>query len=151
LRQAALQSPRPSLPDYGQAERENNHQEALYAEYRRLDKQGFFFKGKAKEAFAAAEAYDWKHLNALRDYDDAEKYLRGVLRERYDPKKLPVAMWTEQRAAKIVEQDALNREYHALEIETKNVEQIKRSVADILRADSPEPARVPQRLRGIEL
>jgi hypothetical protein len=120
-------------------------QEALYAEYRRLDKQGFFFKGKAKEAFAAAEAYDWKHLNALRDYDDAEKYLRGVLRERFDPKKLPIAMWTEERAAKIAEQTTLNREYRTLEAETKNVEQIKRSVTEILRVDSPEPARAKKR------
>jgi hypothetical protein len=42
--------------------------DALYAEARKLDTQSLIFKGKAKDALKKAEDYDWKHLNALNDY-----------------------------------------------------------------------------------
>jgi hypothetical protein len=128
----------------------HNKQTALYDEYRRLDKQGFLFKGKAKEALATAEAYDWKYLNELQDYENAEKYLRGVLQDRYDPKKLPpITMGQEQREAKIAERAALTLEYNKLKTETQKVEQIRRSVADILHSDEPKPTRTKS--RGMEL
>jgi hypothetical protein len=59
--------------------------DALFAEAHKLDTQSLIFKGKAKEARKKAEDYDWQHLNALNDYNEAEKYLRGVLQKRFDP------------------------------------------------------------------
>ena len=97
--------------------------EALWAEYKRLNDQGFLFKGKAKKALEAAEAYDWKELNALQDYDNAEKYLRDVLQERFDPKKFPpITKWREELSIKTAESAALYREYKTLRDETVKLE-----------------------------
>jgi hypothetical protein len=153
-------------------------QDALYAEYKTLSQQGLFSKGKANKALEAAEDFSWKHLNALQDYENAEKYLRGVLQKRFDPgrmasrrvlesangsiadssadqpKKLPpIDMWRKELAAKTAERDVLYREYENLKSETQNVEQIQRSVKDILHSDTTEhlPERTGQKTWGMEL
>ena len=123
--------------------------DALYAEYKTLSQQGLFSKGKAQKAFEAAESYEWKHLNALQDYDNAEKYFRGVLQGRFDPKKLPIAKWREELSAKTAERDSLYREYTSLKDETQKVEQIRRSVREIIQSESSE--RKPKQTRGMEL
>jgi len=123
--------------------------DALWAEYKQLNDKGFLFKGKAQKALEAAEAYDWKELNALQDYDNAEKYLRDVLQDRFDPKKSPpITKWREELAAKTSESAALYQEYKTLRDEILKVEKIKRSVAEILHSD--EPKRIPQKSRGME-
>jgi hypothetical protein len=105
---------------------------------------------KVQKALDAVNDYRETHRPELAMYDNAERYLRDVLQERFDPKKLsPITKWQGDLAAKIAGKDALYREYYALKNETQKVEQIKRSVADILRSDAPE--RAPQKSRGVEL
>jgi hypothetical protein len=123
--------------------------DALYAEYKTLSQQGMLSKGKAKKALEAADAFEWKHFNDLQDYDNAEKYLRSVLQGRFDPKKLPVAKWREELTSKTTERDSLYREYNSLKTQTQKVEQIRRSVTDIMRDESRERTR--QKSQGMEL
>ncbi|MFP3152948.1 MobA/MobL family protein [Lachnospiraceae bacterium ZAX-1] len=123
--------------------------DALYAEYQTLSQQGLFSKGKAQKALEVAEAFNWKHLNALQDYDNAEKYLYDILQGRFDPKKLPITKWREELTAKTAERDSLYRQYDSLKNETQKVEQIRRSVAEIMREESWE--KKPQKSRGMEL
>ena len=61
----------------------------------------------------------------------------------------PITKWQGELSAKTGEKDALYREYYALKDETTKVEQIKRSVAEIMQAESP--GRKPARSRGVEL
>jgi hypothetical protein len=111
---------------------------------------GLLAERKARKALEAANEYRETHRAELAMFGAAEEYLRGVLRERFDPKKLPpTTKWTEERDAKTAERAALCREYETIKAETRNVEQIRRSVADILRADSSE--RAPRKARGAEL
>jgi len=85
-------------------------------------------------------------------FDAAEKYLRGVLQERFDPKiRPPITMWKNQLAEKISESKALTREYNTLKDETYKIEQIRASVKTILHNDTPQPERTPQKSRGAEI
>ena len=123
--------------------------DALWAEYKRLNDKGFLSKGKAQKALEASEAYDWKHLNDLQNYDNAEKYLRDLLQSRFNPKKSPpITKWQEELTAKTAESAALYRDYKKLKDETAKVEKIQRSIKDILHSDEPE--RAPQKSRGAE-
>ena len=83
-------------------------------------------------------------------FDNAEKYLRDVLQERFDLKKLPpISKWRDELTEKTTEKNTLYREYHSLKDETARVEKIKRSVTEILRGETPE--RAPQKSRGMEI
>jgi hypothetical protein len=123
----------------------------LYAEYQTARKEkGFFAERKAQKALDAANEYYQSHSVELAMFDNAEEYLRGVLQGRFDPKKLPpTAMWQNELSKKINEKSVLYREYYALKDETKKVEQIKRSVMDILHSDAPK--QTPTRMRGLEM
>jgi len=125
--------------------------ENLYSEYGAAKKEkGIFAKRKAKKALEATNEYHETHHSELFQFDAAEEYLRDVLQKRFDPKKLPpITMWQNERAAVIAEKKALYQEYHALKEETKKVEQIKRSVENILHSDAPE--RMPTQARGVAL
>jgi hypothetical protein len=124
--------------------------EKLYAEYSAIkNDKGFIAERRAKKALAAANEYHEEHRAEIAMFDKADEYLRGVLQKRFDPKKLPIAKWQNERAEKTAERAALYGEYEKLKTETQKVEQIKRSVTDILRSDSPE--RTPQKSRGVAL
>ncbi|MDR0288397.1 MAG: hypothetical protein LBI03_11925 [Clostridiales bacterium] len=83
-------------------------------------------------------------------FDAAEKYLRGVLQGRFDPKKLPpITKWRDELDAKTADKETLYREYEKLKGETTNVEKIKRSVTEILHSETLE--RTPKRTQDIEL
>jgi len=125
--------------------------ESLYSEYKAAEKEtGIFAKRKAQKALDAANEYRYNHSPEPAMFDNAEQYLRGVLQKRFDPKKpLPITKWQEERAVKTAERAALNREYETLKTETQKVEQIKRSVGDILKAESSE--RTQMQTRGKEL
>jgi hypothetical protein len=129
----------------------HNQYDRLYSEYETLSKQtGLFVKSKAEKALKAANDYCEEHRPELAMFKNAEEYLRDVLQDRYDPKKNPpISMWQEQRAAKIAERTALTLEYKKLKDETQKVEQIKRSVADILHSDTPE--RTQRKSQGVEI
>jgi chromosome segregation ATPase len=111
--------------------------DALFAEAHKLDSQSLIFKGKAKAASEKAEAYEWRNLNALQDYDAAEKYLRGVLQKRFDPAKLPTAKWRQERETLAQELGGLNTEYEILKEQVREVELIRKYAADVHRAVEP--------------
>ena len=123
----------------------------LYSEYDAAKKEkGFFAERKAQKALDAVNEYREDYRPQLAMFDNAEKYLRDVLQERFDPKKLPqITMWREELTTKNAEVNALYREYVKLKDETTKIEKIKRGVADILHSD--EPKQTPQKSRGMEL
>ena len=72
-------------------------------------------------------------------FDNAEKYLKGVLQTHFDPKKLPpVAKWKAETEKVTAERSGLNRQYNALKDEVKEAEQIRKSVYSILRQEQRE-------------
>jgi Lon protease-like protein len=111
--------------------------DTLLAEAHKLDTQSLIFKGKAKEALKKAEDYDWKHLNALQAYDEAEKYLRGVLQKRFDPKNIPVAKWRQERETLAREKGGLNTEYAVLKDRIAEVEHIRKYAEEVQRTINP--------------
>ena len=123
----------------------------LYSEYEAAKKEkGFFAERKAQKALDAANEYYNDYRPQIAMFDNADKYLRGVLQERFDPKKLPpISKWRDELAAKLAEADTLYREYSKLKDETAKVEKIKRSVKDILHSDTQRTQ--PTRAQGMEL
>ena len=116
--------------------------DALYADYTAARKEtGLFAERKAQKALNAVNSFYEDNRAGLTLFDAADKYLRGVLQDRFDPKKLPpITMWRDELTAKTAEQKAMYREYQMLKSETQKVEQIRRSVAEIVRSDSRERA-----------
>jgi hypothetical protein len=132
--------------------RQKAHYEKLYAEYKTARKStGFFAERKAQKALYAARDYYESNRAEIALHDAAERYLRDVLRERFDVKKLPpITKWKEERAAKTAERKSLHADYCRLRDEVKNVEAIKRSVEQLTRADEPK-REAQQRKRSYEI
>ena len=83
-------------------------------------------------------------------YEAAEKYLRGVLQERFDDKKLPpVTKWKAEVVRLTAERSKLNQRYYALKDEIKEAEQIRKSVYSIVNAERREQQ--PRRAQDMEL
>jgi hypothetical protein len=124
---------------------------ALYAKYQKLESQGLFAKGKAKKALEAAETYDWQYLNELQDFDKAEKYLCGVLLERFDPKKLPpMTAWKRELDGLLAEKHNIQIEYDALNERVKSAEAIRRFAEQAMRGED-DKVRTKARSHGQEL
>jgi hypothetical protein len=123
----------------------------LYAAYEETKKAtGVFAERKAQKALEAANEFYEANRTGLTLFDTAEKYLRGVLQERFDPKKLPpISAWEKQLAGKLAEKDALYQQYYKLKDDTYKIEKIRASVKAILHNDAPE--QTPSRTRGMEI
>jgi hypothetical protein len=124
----------------------------LSAEVKTIEKSGgLFAKSKADKARRSAQEYYETHRAEIDMFRAAERYLKGVLQSRYDPKKLPpIKSWTDKRTALLSERAALNRKYETLKSETLNVEKFKRSVDEIMRPAAPEPERQKSHNRSYE-
>jgi hypothetical protein len=125
--------------------------EKLYAQYEATKKAGGFgAERKAQKALAAANDYYETHRNEIAMYDKAEQYLKGVLQEHFDPKKLPpIKKWKAEIERLTAERGKLNQRYYALKDEVKEAEQIRKSVYSIMRQEQQE--RQPRRARDMEL
>ena len=119
----------------------------LYAEYTSAKKEtGLFAERKAQKALEAANDFYEANRAGLTLYDAAEKYLRGVLQKRFNPKMLPpITKWKEELTEKTNAKESLYREYYSLKDETYKVEKIRASVKEILHSDEPE--RITQRTK----
>ena len=81
-------------------------------------------------------------------FENAEKYLKGVLQQHFDPKKLPpVTKWKAEIEKLTAERKRLDYDYSILRNEVKEAEQIRKSVYSILRQEQRE--RQPRRVQGI--
>ena len=121
----------------------------LYSLYESARKEtGILAERKAQKALADANAYYDVNSADIILCRAAERYLKDVLQERFDPKKLPpMTKWREELSAKTAERAALNRDYLALKDETRKVERIRRGVGEIMRSEAP--GRVTTRARGV--
>ena len=112
--------------------------EKLYAQYRQIKKAGGFgAERKAQKALDAANSYYHAHDTEIVLFEAAERYLKDVMQERFDPKKLPpIRKWESERDKLKAERQQLSREYDRLKNEVKEVEQIRRNVQNVLREES---------------
>jgi hypothetical protein len=118
--------------------------DTLYSKYTAAKNEtGFLAERKAKKALDDANSFYEANRAGLTLFDAADKYLRGVLQEHFDPKKLPpITMWRKELADKMGERDGLSREYNKLKEETAKVEQIKKNVAEIMKSEAPKQTAV---------
>jgi len=114
--------------------------EKLYAQYTAIKKAGGFgAERKAQKALAAANDYYETYRNEITMYDKAEKYLRDVLQEHFDPKKLPpIKKWQAEIVKLTAERGKIEQRYYALREEVKEAEQIRKSVYSIVRQEQRE-------------
>jgi hypothetical protein len=112
---------------------------ALNAEAKTAEKAtGLFAKSKAEKAHNTAQNFYEIHRAEIDLFQAAEKYLRGVLQSRYDPKKLPpITKWQEERETLRKKKGGLNTEYAALKDEIREVEIIRRYAEEVQRAMNP--------------
>jgi hypothetical protein len=124
----------------------------MSAEVKTIEKAGgFFAKSKTDKARRSAQSYYETHRAEIDLFRAAERYLKGVLQSRYDPKKLPpIKAWTDERITLLTERAALNRKYETLKSETLNIEKLKRSVDEIMSPEAPKQERSRTRNRGCE-
>jgi len=125
--------------------------EELYSVFTAARKgKGFLAERKAQKALSAANEYHEARRSELAMFDSAEQYLRDILQERFDPKKLPpITVWEKELAEKLATKDALYRDYYALKDEIYKVEKIRAGVKAILHNETPE--RTVQKSQGVEL
>ena len=112
--------------------------EKLYAQYRQIKKAGGFgAERKAQKALDAANSYYHAHDTEIVLFEAAERYLKDVMQERFDPKKLPpIRKWESERDKLKAERQQLSHRYSTLKDEVKEVEQIRRNVQNVLREES---------------
>ena len=73
--------------------REWHKYDKLYSEYTAARKEkGLFAERKAQKVLDTANNFYEFNCTELTLFDAADKYLRSVFRERFDPKKLPPIM-----------------------------------------------------------
>jgi hypothetical protein len=111
----------------------------LYADYDTAKKEtGLFAKSKKEKARLAVTDFYETYRSEIEMFRTAEKYLKGVLQKRYDPKKLPpIKKWQDERASKIVEKQAMYVDYHELKDEVKSAEAIRRYAEQVMREVEP--------------
>jgi ATP-dependent exoDNAse (exonuclease V) alpha subunit len=124
--------------------------EKLYAQYKTLAKtKGFGAERKAQKALDAANEYYEANRPQIAMYENADRYLRDVLQERFDPKKLPpITAWTAERGKLNAEQKQLYSQYHKLKDEVKKVEQVRKGVYEIVREE--QHRQQPQKSHGLD-
>ena len=122
----------------------------LYAQYKTLKKEkGFGAERKAQNALNTANDFYENNHPQIALYESAEQYLKGVLQERFEPKRLPpVAKWTAEHDKLTAERNGLNQQYTALKDEVKEAEQIRKSVYSIVRQEQREQH--PRRAQDID-
>ena len=125
--------------------------EKLYAQYRQIKKAGGFgAERKAQKALDAANSYYHAHDTEIVLFEAAERYLKDVMQERFDPKKLPpIRKWESERDKLKAERQQLSHRYDRLKNEVKEVEKIRRNVYSFLKEERGREQ--PKRNHNLEL
>ncbi len=111
---------------------EHIRQADYYTEFKGIYKQYQQKKSNKREAFYES------HRRELTLYEAADRYLKGVMNGHTT---MPVKTWKAEQTKLTAEKEALSREYGLLKDETREVEQIRRSVEALLREDRQDKSR----------
>jgi ATP-dependent exoDNAse (exonuclease V) alpha subunit len=116
------------------------HVEAEAAEKSTVGSLNPFAKGKAKKARKAAQDYYYDNTPQIEMYKSAEKYLKGVLQKRYDPKQImaQAKKWAAERETCKQELGGINTECAIYKREVESAEDIKRFAVKLLLPDEPQ-------------
>lgn len=94
-------------------------------------------ESKAQKALDTANAYYEEHRTEITLYEAAERYLKDVMQDHFDPKKLPsISKWEAESNKLKSERQELSRRYFTLKEDVKEVERIQRSINNILREET---------------
>ena len=113
----------------------------LHAEFLSAKKAtGLLARRKEEKTRVAFNEYAEENRSELLQFDNAEKYFKDVLQERFNPKKLPpITKWKEERKTLTAEKDLIYRDYYSLKDEVKEVEKIKRGVDNLMKEQEHKP------------
>jgi hypothetical protein len=98
-----------------------------YFEFRKIYQQYKNQKPKHQESFRES------HRREITLYESAKRYLDGVMNGRSN---IPLKEWRAEHDSLTGEKNMLYREYCLLKEEVRKVEQIRRSVGDIMRSEN---------------
>jgi len=108
-----------------------------------------FTKNKAiKEHEAASkkqDAYYDKHADEIQAYENAKRYLDGVMNGR---EKLPTKEWQAEQKKWLTKRYGLCEKYYTLKDEIQSVETIRRSVENLMREDLQAQRTQPTRTQN---
>ena len=103
-------------------------------------------KRKAEKARIAANEYKETHHMELTLYNTAKNHFDKCMKPGY--KDLPVKKWRAEYAELEVQKIPLNKQYNKLKEETREVEVMRRTVENIVRAERPKQQ---SREQGMEI
>jgi hypothetical protein len=112
--------------------------DALRTEWKAAEKSGgLFAKSKAEKAHAAVRDFYESHRSELWQFEAAEKYLKGVLQSRYDPKQIAAQArrWSAERKTCKQEIGGINSECAVCKSEVESAEAIKRFAVMLMLPD----------------
>jgi hypothetical protein len=113
---------------------------------------GLFAKSKAEKAHAAAQDFYETHSSEITMFRAAEKYFKGVLQKRFDPKQLPpIKRWQSEREACKQELGGLYSEYRRYKDEVQDAETIKRFAANLMVPDEPREQKQKTKTWEVEI
>jgi ATP-dependent exoDNAse (exonuclease V) alpha subunit len=116
----------------------NAQYEKLRDESKAVEKSGgLFAKSKADKARVAAQDFYESHRAELGQFEAAEKYLKGVLQSRYDPKQIAAQAkkWAAERETCKQELGGINTECAVYKREVESSEAIKRFTVKLMLPD----------------
>jgi hypothetical protein len=128
--------------------------DALRTEWKAAEKSGgLFAKSKAEKAHAAARDFYETHRSELGQFENAEKYLKGVFQSRYDPKQIAAQSkkWNAERETCKQELCGINSECAVCKNEVESAEAIKRFAVKLMLPDEPQLIQQKTKSREVEL
>ena len=108
----------------------------IYQEYEAIT------KAKKKQEFT------YTHDFEIRAFQSAKSYIDGVMNCK---RSIPRKSWQAEREQLTAEKDLLYREYYKLKDEVREVEQIKRNVSEIIRAEIPREQKQKRKSYDMEI
>ena len=114
--------------------------ENLSTEYKTLkNSSAFGSKRKAQKALDTANEYYENHRHEIASFETATQYLKDVLQDRFDPKKLPsITKWKAEQAELLSQQSTLNDEYKQVKSDVNEISKIRSNAYSILGVERRE-------------
>jgi hypothetical protein len=124
--------------------------EAETAEKSALGSLNPFAKGKAEKARKAAQDYYYDHTPGIEMFKTVEKYLKGVLQKRFDPKQVnaQAKKWTAERETCKQELGGINSECAVFKREVASAEAMKRYAIKLMFPEDAQERQSQQKQKS---
>jgi len=134
--------------NYKKFRKHKTKSDALHAKVRELQAaENIFTKGKTQKALDEADAYDFRYLNELQDYEAAAEYLKKHLNGHKFTDEL-VADWKREHAEKSEIKKGLLVQLNVIKGEIGSVEAIRKFCEQLIKYDAqPQLAQQEQEIQ----